>query len=58
MARTKLGRLARELVETAEGMHRLAMMDRATFEKITLRHLGPKNTPKMRHRRRAPAARQ
>jgi len=45
-------------VETAEGMHRLGMMDRATFEKITLRHLGPKNTPKVRHRRRAPAARQ
>ena len=58
VAKTKPSRLARELVETAEGMHRLGMMDRATFEKITLRHLGPKNTPKVRHRRRAPAARQ
>jgi len=56
MAKTKPSRLARELLETAEDMHRVRMMDPAIYEKITLRHLGPKNNPKMRHRRRAPAA--
>ena len=47
MGKTKPSRLARELVETAERMHRVGMMDRATYDKITLRHLGPKNTPKV-----------
>jgi putative transcriptional regulator len=46
MGKTKPSRLARELVETAEGMHRVGMMDRATYDKITLRHLGPR-TPKV-----------
>ena len=33
-------RLTAELLETAEGMHRIGVMDDATYEKITLRHLG------------------
>lgn len=37
----KPSRLALELVETAEDMHRLGILDRATYEKITMRHLGP-----------------
>jgi len=32
--------LARELLEMAEAQHRLGIMDTATHEKITLRHLG------------------
>jgi len=35
----KPSRLARELVETAEGMHRVGLLDRAGLEKITMRHL-------------------
>jgi len=28
------------MLETAQGMHRIGIMDDATYEKITLRHLG------------------
>jgi putative transcriptional regulator len=45
--KTKPSRLARELVETASGMRRIGLMDRATHEKITMRHLGPQGTPKV-----------
>jgi putative transcriptional regulator len=33
-------RLTRELLETADDMHRVGLMDAATHAKITLRHLG------------------
>jgi putative transcriptional regulator len=34
--------LAEAILETAEGMHRIGVMDDATYEKITVRHLGEK----------------
>jgi putative transcriptional regulator len=40
-------RLAKALVETAEGMHGAGLLDRAAYEKITMRHLGPKDMPKV-----------
>lgn len=43
----KISRLARELVETAEGMRRAGLLDRAAYEKITMRHLGAKDVPKV-----------
>jgi putative transcriptional regulator len=33
-------RLAKALLETADGMRKIGLMDEATHEKITLRHLG------------------
>ena len=42
----KLGKLAQALVETAEGMAKAGLLDRPTFEKITLRHLGPEKAPR------------
>ncbi len=43
MNREKLSPLTEALLETAEGMHRIGLMDDAAYEKITLRHLGPKS---------------
>ena len=41
MARKKeVSRLTQELFEMADGMHRIGVMDDATHEKITIRHLG------------------
>jgi len=45
--RKKSSRLARELVETAEGMHRVGLLDRATYDKITMRHLRQQGVPKV-----------
>jgi len=42
----KTSRLTRALLETAEGMHDAGLLNRATYDKITLRHLGPKSMPK------------
>lgn len=36
----KTSRLTAELLEMAEDQRRLGLMDKATFEKITMRHLG------------------
>jgi putative transcriptional regulator len=48
MARkTKPSRLANALLETAGGMRKAGLLDKATHEKITLRHLGSKPTPKV-----------
>src|ERR1700678_3277313 len=44
MAVRKLSRLTEALLETAEGMHRVGVMDTAAYEKITLRHLGARPT--------------
>jgi putative transcriptional regulator len=40
MAAKKLSRIAEAMLETAEGMHRIGVMDDATYRKITVRHLG------------------
>ena len=40
MAETELSRLAKALIETADGMHRTGMLDDEAHAKITLRHLG------------------
>jgi len=36
-----LSDLATALLETAEGLHRIGLMDEAVYQKITARHLGP-----------------
>ena len=41
----KTSRLTAELLEMVEDQHRLGLMDKATFEKITLRHLGKEQIP-------------
>jgi putative transcriptional regulator len=38
---TKPGRMDQELVEMAAAQRRLGLMDEATLQKITIRHLGP-----------------
>ena len=38
-------RLAKELVETAAGMHKAGLLDRATYRKITMRHLDAAKLP-------------
>src|SRR5262249_4452575 len=43
----KPSRLARELLDTAEDMHAAALLDRAAYKKITMRHLGRKDTPRV-----------
>lgn len=45
MKKRKNSRLAKALVETADDMRKAGLLDWATHEKITLRHLGPKNMP-------------
>jgi putative transcriptional regulator len=42
MTTKKLSPLAEALLETADGMYRIGIMDKAAHEKITLRHLGPR----------------
>jgi putative transcriptional regulator len=42
MTRKELSPFTEALLETAEGMHRIGIMDDEAYEKITLRHLGPK----------------
>jgi putative transcriptional regulator len=41
----KPSRLAKELLQTAEGMRGAGMLDRKTYEKITMRHLGQSHIP-------------
>jgi putative transcriptional regulator len=43
----KPSRLAEALLETAAGMHKSGLLDRAAYDKITLRHLGPPDTLKV-----------
>jgi putative transcriptional regulator len=45
MTRKKLSRLEEALLETAEGMNRVGIMDDAAYRKITIRHLGPDAFP-------------
>ncbi len=42
VAAKKMSRLSEALLETAEGQHRIGVMDDATYRKITVRHLGEK----------------
>jgi putative transcriptional regulator len=42
----KPNRLAAALLETAEGMRNAGLLDASTYDKITLRHLGPDAAPK------------
>ncbi len=43
----KPSRLAKALLETAAGMRKAGLLDQATYNKITMRHLGPKDIPKV-----------
>ena len=45
MTTTKPSRLSREIAEMAGAQRRLGIMDEATYEKITARHLGEKALP-------------
>ena len=47
MKKKQPSRLAKELLETAADMHGAGLLDRATYDKITMRHLGSKNMPKV-----------
>lgn len=42
MKSQKLSRMAEAMLETAAGMHRIGVMDDATYRQITVRHLGDK----------------
>ena len=42
MSAKKMDSLAEAILETAAGMHRIGIMDDATYRKITVRHLGEK----------------
>ncbi len=42
----KVSPLAKALLETADDMRKIGLMDRAGHEKITLRHLGASGAPK------------
>jgi putative transcriptional regulator len=39
--------LAKALLETAADMRQAALLDQATYDKITMRHLGPQDMPKV-----------
>ncbi len=43
----KTSNLAKALLQTASDMHKAGLLDKATHDKITLRHLGPENAPKV-----------
>jgi len=45
MTKEKPSRLREAILETAEGMHRAGIMSDETYQKITLRHLGPEAPP-------------
>ncbi|WP_144639966.1 helix-turn-helix domain-containing protein [Bordetella genomosp. 13] len=45
MTTTRRSRLAGELIEMADAQRRLGIMDEATHEKITARHLGAATLP-------------
>jgi putative transcriptional regulator len=41
----KPSRLAKALLETAEGMRKAGLLDRQAYDKITMRHLDPNSAP-------------
>jgi putative transcriptional regulator len=48
MTKKKPSRLTKALLETAADMRKSGLLDRATHDKITLRHLGSKTTPSVK----------
>jgi putative transcriptional regulator len=42
MAKKKLSKFAEAMLQTAEDMHHIGVMDDAAYERITVRHLGVK----------------
>jgi putative transcriptional regulator len=55
----KISPLAEALLETAADMRKAGLMDKATHEKITLRHLGATDAPnalRIRGRKSRPCA--
>ncbi len=42
MTSRKMSQITEALLETAEGMHRIGVLDDAAYHKITVRHLGEK----------------
>jgi hypothetical protein len=51
--RKKPSRLAKALLETAAGMRKSSLLDRAAYDKITTRHLGPRSIASPQSVRRA-----
>jgi putative transcriptional regulator len=47
MTKKKPRRLASVLLETAAGMRKAGLLDKAVHDKITLRHLGPDSIPRV-----------
>jgi putative transcriptional regulator len=47
MTKKKPSRLAKALLETADGMRKAGLLNRATHDKVTMRHLGPMDAPKV-----------
>jgi putative transcriptional regulator len=45
--KTKTSRLTKELLETADEMREVGLLNRAAHEKITMRHLGTASNPKL-----------
>ena len=43
----KISPLSKTLLETADDMRKAGLMDKASHEKITLRHLGATGAPKV-----------
>ena len=41
----KVSRLAAAMLETAAGMHKSGVLDQATYDKITMRHIGAGDAP-------------
>jgi len=41
----KISKLTEAILETAEGMHRIGILDDEEYNKITVRHLGPQPLP-------------
>jgi putative transcriptional regulator len=48
MSKKKLSKFAAAMLETAEDMHRIGVMDDAAYERITVRHLGVNPMPTAR----------
>jgi putative transcriptional regulator len=47
MKKKKAGALTKALIETAADVRKSGILDRASHEKITMRHLGSANLPKV-----------
>ena len=45
MSPKRVSKVTEALLETAEGMHRIGLLDDAAYHKITIRHLGDRARP-------------